>query len=232
MIAGYAGWIKIRSLRVSHDSYIGWEGFVKSKNFRDVSESFNACYGEKKLRGGLLSRSNAWFSGWSCADVNSPEVIFTLNYNPLKPHIYFCDGKEVPVVGKYFAQTKELSDLEFLETWNDPESRSVACRFLTEIMASVIQEKRTLVHCDAGRDRTGAVSAILMGVAAEPLDEKKIDAIECDYRLSKSLRPYKYGRVRNFLHEISKNYDSVPKWLEKTCGISLEQSKKFKKILN
>ncbi len=224
----YASWVKLRAMHVSNESYVGWEGFIKSKNFRDTGESVNLCYGSKLLKTGVLSRSNAWFSGWDCDGVGNPDAIFTLNYIPSKPHLYFCHGKNNPVLGQYFSQTKELADLEFLETWNDIESRTVACKFLTEIMTSVIQQKKTLIHCDAGRDRTGALSAILSADALEPLDDKKISAIECDYRVSKSLKAYKFGRIENFLHAVLNEQKSIAKWLENTCNISQGLNTKFR----
>ena len=229
LIGGYASWIKVRGLRISHDSYIGWEGFVKSKNFRDVGKSFDLCYGDELFHNGMLTRSNAWFSGWDCSAVESPDAIFTLNFNPQKPYVYFCQGDKGPVVGQHFLQTKELADLEFLETWDDPESRGVACRFLTEIMTSVVDRKRTLLHCDAGRDRTGALSGILLAMTLEPLDEKKIAAIECDYRQSHSLKPYKYGRLQNFFESIKKHHVSVSAWAKKTCEIDPNLLELFKK---
>ena len=62
-----------------------------------------------------------------------------------------------------------------------------------------------LIHCDAGRDRSGAVSALLIAMAAEKsglLDERMISAIECDYRKTQSLIEDKYGRMSNFIRNL------------------------------
>ena len=54
------------------------------------------------------------------------------------------------------------------------------CLFYENILLDIIAEKKVLIHCDAGRDRSGTISALLIAMAAEKaglLDEMMIDAI-------------------------------------------------------
>ena len=79
--------------------------------------------------------------------------------------------------------------------------------FFENILLGIIADKKVLIHCDAGRDRSGTLSALLIAMASEKsglLDEKMINAIECDYRKSASLTLDKYGRMSNFIRNIQK----------------------------
>lgn len=78
-----------------------------------------------------------------------------------------------------------------------------------------------LIHCDAGRDRSGAISALLIAMAAEKaglLDEMMINAIECDYRKTESLVEEKYGRMTNFIGHIV-NSVGVREFLIQRCNL-------------
>ena len=78
-----------------------------------------------------------------------------------------------------------------------------------------------LIHCDAGRDRTGVISALLIAMASEKaglLDEKMINAIECDYRKTQSLAKEKYGRMSNFIRNLI-NRGGVSEFLLEQCNL-------------
>ncbi len=78
-----------------------------------------------------------------------------------------------------------------------------------------------LIHCDAGRDRTGAISALLIAMATEKarlLDERMINAIECDYRKTESLIEDKYGRMSNFIRNLI-NGGGVNEFLIQKCNL-------------
>lgn len=199
---------------------VKWEGAVNNKNFRDIGASANECLGESVFREGLAFRSNVWFSGWSCDAVGSPEAIFSLNYLPDEPKRYFCTNKDQVVVGKVFNQHAQLYDLEFLQTWT-PEKQEDFCGFFSEGFKSIAAGKKTLVHCDAGRDRTGTYAALLIALTAElkgKLDRQMIDAIECDYRKTKSLASEKRGRMEDFINEITAE-QKVLEFLSDRCQI-------------
>ena len=219
-------WIKIRSLPFESEKplKVRWEGLVKDMNYRDVGQSINQCYGEEIIKPGLLLRSNGWFSGWSCDEVGNPDVIFSLNYSPDKSENYFCwdSSKNEPLVGLFANPEIQLHDIEILETWQNEKMRIASCRFFDQIFMTLINKQKTLVHCNAGRDRTGTYSAVLAALAAEQmnsLDENLLDAIECDYRKTESLTQKKFGRMKRFIQEIRKN-SSVAAFIAQQCQIS------------
>jgi hypothetical protein len=204
---------------------VRWEGAVNDRNERDLGASLDACLGEPRFRAGVVTRAAQWFSGWSCSGVGDPDVILSLNYKPGQFERYYCraDGKNR--VGLVSGAAKELNDLEFLETWDDPVQRDAACWYLHQGIDALAAGKRVLVHCDAGRDRTGTVAALLAAAAFEsigPLDERALDAIECDYRKSESLVPEKYGRMKTFLGKLHDSGGATG-LLTRTCGIPAAQ---------
>lgn len=234
----YLGWVKIRTL--DNDSNlplaIKWEGFYLDKNYRDVGSSINQCYGRKVLEEGKILRSNGWFSGWDCKEVGSPDIIYSLNYNPQKKEKYFCWNSEQgkPQIGQYFNPDIELNDLEHLKNWDNELMKQSTCRFIDNIFQSIVANKKVLYHCSAGRDRTGTFSALITALAAEAtnqLNDKMLDAIECDYRKTQSLSQRKYGRMKRFLTEIRKS-GSIEKFIQTSCGINQFALRKVKKELS
>lgn len=225
----FMGWVKYRSLGSNPEGLplaIRWEGFYHDMNHRDVGASLNQCLGKRLFREEVLHRSAGWFSGWSCEKVGSPEVIYSLNYSPSLKERYFCHVEGDKNIGRYFNPDLQLNDLEFMESWEHPAMRGAACRFLDEILSSMIAEKKILLHCDAGRDRTGALTALLVAMAAQAkgeLHDEMINAIECDYRKTESLVPEKYGRMQRFIKGIG-NRGSVAEFLQNQCGISEEKT--------
>ncbi len=235
----FMGWVKYRSLLGFSGELplaVRWEGFYQDMNHRDLGASINHCMGRRLFREDVLHRSSGWFSGWSCEKVGNPEVIYSLNYSPYRGERYFCHEDGGKNIGRYFNPDTQLNDLEFLKSWENPEMRGAACRFLDNIMLSMISGNKVLLHCDAGRDRTGAISALLVAMTAEAwaaLDSELLSAIECDYRKTESLVEEKYGRMERFIRKINER-GTVAEFLQKQCGISkqktLDAARKF--ILN
>ena len=201
---------------------IKWEGAVIDMNFRDVGASLNACLGERRFTEGVAFRAAGWFSGWSCAKVGNPDVILSLSHDPKKENYSFCSKDDGSlVIGQAFNPTWRLNDLEFLPTWQDPVVRKNTCGFFLQGFRAIAAGKRTLFHCEAGRDRTGTYAALLAGLVAEErgmLDDRMLAAIECDYHKSRSLAPKKYGRMRRLLLAL-KAQGGVAQFFERTCEI-------------
>ncbi len=199
---------------------IRWEGAVNDRNSRDLGASLNACLGGTSFPADKVWRSAVWFSGWSCSGVGQPEVIYSLNYSPDRGEEFYCSDGGTNVVGRHF-NTKQLNDLEFLPTWEDAAMREGACGFFRDAFNEMAQGRRLLVHCDAGRDRTGAFAALTAALAAEAhgrLDSDMVRAIECDYRKSDSLAAAKYGRMEHLLGELQRQ-GGVKAFFERTCAI-------------
>ena len=114
-----------------------------------------------------------------------------------------------------------MSDIEFLGNWSkNPEQVRSVCQFLDDGIKQVRKGKKILLHCDAGRDRTGAVVALMAAYELEargPLSDQAIRAIECDYRKSKSLKSEKYGRIQKLLEEL-RTSGGVRQFLHNQCG--------------
>ena len=201
------------------------EGFFDSKiNFRDAGASINQCANEPLLPESKIMRSSGFFSGWSCEKVGDPDVIYSLNYSDAEGRRYYCRGAEGQphglLVGTSY-QSAEMSDIEFLSNWskNSEQVRSV-CQFLDDGIKQIRKGKKILLHCDAGRDRTGAVVALMAAYELEargPLSDHAIRAIECDYRKSKSLKPEKYGRIQKLLEELRAS-GGIRQFLHNQCG--------------
>ncbi len=201
---------------------VKWEGAVIGHNFRDFGASLNACLGTPLMREGQAFRAAMWFSGFSCAAVGSPETILSLNFDPKDGHEFYClqdDG--TPTIGKHFNARAELNDLEFAKNWPNPVVRAEVCGFFAEGFAAIARGERLLVHCDAGRDRTGTYAALLQALAAEAagrFDGALIDAVECDYRKTKSLAPAKLGRMNRFLRDVQAQ-GGPSRFLETHCAL-------------
>jgi hypothetical protein len=223
VIAIIAASIKWRSLDANHKLSVNWEGIWLSDNFRDAGESFNVCLDQPLMRAGLLLRSNRWFSGFSCDRVGTPDTIFSLNYEPKSGAEFFCHNAETDdkVIGQHFNTSETLHNLEFLSTWDNEAMRRDACAFLPPILTSLATHQRTLIHCNAGEDRTGTVSALLQALVAEltTIDRDRwLDAIECDYQKSSKLEQSKYGRQKTFLSSILEQ-SSIADFLVRTCDV-------------
>ncbi|MBU2648024.1 tyrosine-protein phosphatase, partial [bacterium] len=214
--------IKIRSLRYDDDGpglAVRWEGFYHDYNFRDVGISLNECLGERVFRPGVLMRAAGWFSGWSCDGVGNPDTIFSLNYSPEKTERYFCQGAEGKTIGRFYNTQIKLNDLEFPATWEDERMRSSVCGFIGGIFREMVAGKKTLIHCDAGRDRTGAITALIAALVAEEsrmLDSRMLAAIECDYRKTASLDEQKHGRMKQFITDLQ-TQGGVAAFLQNQC---------------
>jgi hypothetical protein len=198
------------------------EGAIDAKlNVRDVGASINQCAGIEALPVGKLWRASGFFSGWSCDRVGNPDVIYSLNYSDAENHRFYCRDNKGINIGRYF-QHDELSDLEFLSTWETKKTMvRDACQFIVSALTELDSGKRVLLHCEAGRDRTGAVSALIAAWQIEEqglLTDLQIQAIECDYRKSASLSMEKYGRIERLLKQI-REQGGVRKFIGEHCKI-------------
>jgi hypothetical protein len=221
----FLAWIKIRGLDSKQPLplAIRWEGLYLQKNFRDVGESINSCLGKELIKPDLILRANGWFSGWDCDTVGNPETIYSLNHDPDQAELYYCWNQRTkhPNIGRFYNPEIKLDDLEFPETWKNEVMSTAACRFFDEIFTSIIASKRILIHCNAGRDRTGTYSALLSALAfeaADKLDALALDAIECDYRKTESLIQEKYGRMRNLIRQLQ-DKGGIKQFFQQQCKI-------------
>ena len=232
------GWTKFKSLGEEDNEKplaIRYEGFYHDMNHRDLGLSINDCLDEEIFKNNVVHRSAGWFSGWSCSKVGDPDVIFSLNYSPINKERFFCHESEEKIIGKFFNDEIVLNDLEFISNWENEKIRIPTCLFYENILIDIIAEKKVLIHCDAGRDRTGAISALLMAMASEKaglLDERMISAIECDYRKTESLIAEKYGRMSNFIRNLI-NGGGVNEFLIQQCNLPINIiSKASERILS
>jgi hypothetical protein len=201
------------------------EGLLDSKiNFRDAGLSINGCAGTFLIPEKRILRASGFFSGWSCDKVGNPDVIYSLNYSDDENRRYYCRGaSQYPLglnIGINF-QSKEMSDIEFLSVWDqNPDQVRSVCSFLLEGLLQLKNEKKILLHCEAGRDRTGAMVALMAAYMLEdqgPLTDEAIKAIECDYRKSRSLKSEKYGRIQRLL-EALRHEGGVQKFIRSRCA--------------
>ena len=217
-------WAKFKSLGEEDNEQplaIRYEGFYHDMNHRDLGQSINNCIEEDIFKKDVVHRSAVWFSGWSCSKVGDPDVIFSLNYSPIKKERFFCHEPEEKIIGKFFNDEIVLNDLEFISNWENEKIRIPTCLFYENILLDIVAEKKVLIHCDAGRDRTGTISALLIAMASEKaglLDERMINAIECDYRKTESLIEDKYGRMSNFIRNLI-NGGGVNEFLIQKCNL-------------
>ena len=231
-------YVKVKSLLGDNSDLslaIRWEGFYHDMNYRDLGKSINECYGEKIFNENLISRSAGWFSGWSCGKIGNPEVLFSLNFSPKEDEHFFCHNPNEKLIGRSFEQKIVLNDLEFIENWNNFEIRETTCAYIDNIFSEIISGKKVHFHCDAGRDRAGTISALIIGLISEKknlLNRNMINAIECDYRKTESLTIEKYGRMENFIKEVSKN-QSIENFILEKCSISGDKIERVtKKFIN
>ena len=217
-------WAKFKSLGEEDNEQplaIRYEGFYHDMNHRDLGQSINNCLEEDIFKKDVVHRSAVWFSGWSCSKVGDPDVIFSLNYSPIKKERFFCHEPEEKIIGKFFNDEIVLNDLEFISNWENEKIRIPTCLFYENILLDIVAEKKVLIHCDAGRDRSGAISSVLIAMASEKaglLDERMISAIECDYRKTESLIKDKYGRMSNFIINLI-NGGGVNEFLIQKCNL-------------
>jgi hypothetical protein len=203
-----------------------WQGFFDYRlNFRDVAQSLNQCMGKDLFQTGLVYRSNKYFSGWSCDKINNPQKIYSLNFSPWNPHSYFCERSDgTKLYGYYPNTTFEISDIEKVEKWKDPLFKETMCIFFNETLHDLTQKNSFLYHCDVGRDRTGAFTAMISMMMAEqkklPSDEV-INAIECDFEKTSALEKEQFGKMKKFMLEMKEN-GGVSKFIENTCEIKKE----------
>ena len=198
---------------------VRWEGFLNNSDSRDVGASINQCLGEKLMAEQAIYRASQWFSGWSCQTVGNPELILSLNYSPAKTGNFYCRKEGRNEVGQFSPYRTALPHLNVMTTWENPEMRRSACWYLSQGMVAMLAKKKVLVHCDAGSDQSGVYAAIVSAMVAEAsqrLDKKMLQAIECDYRKSRSVSLVHYGRMEQFIKELQ-DRGGVSHFLQVSC---------------
>jgi hypothetical protein len=207
-----------------------WIGIFDYRlNFRDVGESLNSCLKESVFKTNKIYRSNRYFSGWSCQKINNPDKIYSLNFSPWNPHSYYCiNTSEHKLHGFHPNWSFEISDIENLQNWENPDYKNTMCQFIQNNLNDLIQHKSFLYHCDMGRDRTGAYTALLTMLLAEQKSYAKTkmeEAIECDYEKTPSLEKEKVGRMKTFLYSLESR-GGVSLFVQTQCNIAPELIKK------
>ena len=147
-------WTKFKSLGEEHNEQplaIRYEGLYIDNNYRDIGQSINDCLAEDIFKKDVVHRAAGWFSGWSCSNVGNPDVIFSLNYSPIKKERFFCHEPDGKIIGKFYNDEIVLNDLEFISNWENEKIRIPTCLFFENILLEIIAEKKVLIHCDAGR---------------------------------------------------------------------------------
>ena len=133
-----------------------------------MGQSLNQCLNKDVFNTGMVYRSNRYFSGWSCDKIHNPDKIYSLDYSPWNPHAYYCEQSNGGrLIGFHPNTTFEISDIEKLSNWQKPEFKNAMCVFFKDTLDDLINHKSFLYHCDMGRDRTGAYTAMLTMMLAE-----------------------------------------------------------------
>lgn len=212
--------------------YYSFEGYYVDWNFRDVGQSINSCQISMfnnvlyPSNHDLIFRSNKFFSSHSCKKIGNVDRIYSLNFTPKKALTeYFCKKEDNSLlIGYHMNVDFTLDNIEILNNWDDTNFSSPLCTTFYSIFMDLQNNKKILIHCNAGRDRTGAVVAILMAALFEStygqLNADFIDILECDYRKTKRLNAKKYNTIKNMLNEILNTYNSVNRFLHQKCLIS------------
>ena len=181
------------------------EGFYLPIDFRDVGASLNECAspGRALFSEGIFTRSNRYFSGHSCDRIGNPDVIYTLSYDPWQRWEYYCAKQNGKVkVGRYANDFFEIDNIERMSNWENPEFSGVMCGELNSMIDNIAENKRIHIHCNRGRDRTGAAVAILIKLFSDdrllPSDYAN-QLAECDYEKTASIHDEHRGHILRFL---------------------------------
>jgi len=205
-----------------------WQGALDYRiNFRDVGKSLNSCLGKDEFATGKLFRANKNFSGWNCQKIGNPDKIYSLNFNVKNPQRYYCiDENDQRQFGTAYNDTFTIGteSITDLSSWKSKPYRQTMCSFFKNALLDLSAQQSLLAHCDLGRDRTGAFTAILtyMLLEAQNLNSLKMqDAIECDFEKTTALSKDQYGLMKSFLTEME-NKGGVKSFIQSQCSISDE----------
>jgi hypothetical protein len=204
--------------------YYPVEGNWIDLNFRDLGASINSCLGDSKIRvkENRIFRASGFFSGQSCAKVGAPDEIISLNYLEDTGRETYCVKDDGLLIGQHYNLKTDLNRIEHLKSWRDPHFVRAFCLAYYDALSGVIAQRRLLIHCDAGRDRTGAFSVLLLSSMWESLhgenDPSFESAMNCDYEKSKTLSAKKKGRMLQMLMELEGKGGSL-KFLSDKCQI-------------
>lgn len=184
--------------------YFPIEGPYLDINFRDLGASVNECSGGSslKVKENRIFRSSGFFSGQACSKVGNPVQIISLNYGEHNSSEYYCvqDNGDL-LIGQHYSVGDDLDNIETLKSWNNPAFTRAFCLAYYDALTNIIEQRRLLIHCDAGRDRTGAFSILLLSTLREAIFQSKYaaefgPALECDYDKSATLIAKKHPRMR------------------------------------
>ncbi len=200
-----------------------WLGFFDHRlNFRDVGQSYNECLGQRIFQENKIFRSNKYFSGWSCEKIKSPNKIYTFNYDPHNPHVYYCfENNNSKKIGIRFNEHSLIKDTDFVSNWKNLEVKSALCRYFESNLNDLIQNQKFLYHCDQGRDRTGFYSVMLMLSLAEQkmkVTSEIQKAALCDYSKSTRLPKNAEAKMTQFIEETEQK-GGFSKFLMENCHL-------------
>ena len=137
-------------------------------NFRDVGERINGLMGQNYLPLGQLFRCGRLDNALSADEVGQPRTIINLRtWHDLPEHQAWAAYHHFPLSNTY--QTYHTC-LPHVHRW-------LNC--VVQTVAGSEQPFPLLVHCTAGKDRTGVVVATLLAIAGVPNE-----VIEQEYLLS------------------------------------------------
>jgi len=201
-----------------------WVGLYKDYNFRDVGESLNSCLNEEKFHKNKIFRSNKYFSGWSCSSIHTPSIMFALNYDPKEPKKYYCvDPNGEKKFSTHFDRGFKLeeSHLENPENWFNPKFSGIFCQYLGSMVHHLAKGDSILIHCEAGRDRTGIMVGVLEAglITRQKKKEDLLKSFSCDYKKTESLDPVKNATLENLFSYFEKELGDPSLYLTRVCHI-------------
>jgi protein-tyrosine phosphatase len=183
---------------------------VKFKNFRDASASSNGV-----LKPGILFRSTR-LSYAAAEDINALSQVLGSNGLIIDlrtaEQVRKAPDKVVPGVKRVHKPVQGFSDTGVAVT-----NPSIRKAFLGSFRAMANNPGPVLIHCLAGKDRTGWVIAMIMGISGASRDQ-----IRAEYALSTKAYPdHDPNWINSGLTQIDKKYNgSYRKYLKKGVGLS------------
>lgn len=196
---------------------VSWEGAVNARDLGGVGSP---------VRPGRLYRMgrHEWLTaaGWQQAYDDGVRTVIDLR-NPGERGRRETDPALDPAVLEHFrvvnCPTEDQSDAEFMRLvgpyLSSPEYYRENLRRWPEKIAAVVRtiaeaEGAVVVHCSAGRDRTGMVTAVLLALAGVPSED-----IADDYALAvHGINEHHLGQEKP--HETPKSPEQLQQWISET----------------
>jgi Tyrosine phosphatase family len=200
--------------------------YIHDNNFRDVGKSLNACLKYPVFNTGVWFRANRYFSGKDCSQIHNPGSIYSLNFDPMDPHEYYCNRSDTQkITGVFYNTDWTIHDIEDPAQWADPLFQKTMCLYINHVLSDMVNKQKILVHCTDGRDRTGAfvgLLALALGESAGIPNSTLISAIECDYEKTNGLSYSKKGHMFAMLENIKSQYPSILGFLKSQDCIRMD----------